>query len=782
MKASSKFVSAASAAVISMGVVLPASIVVDLAGTGIAQAAVVRSIQVRGNRRVDAETIRSYIDIKPGRSFSGADIDDAVKRLFGTGLFSDVQINQVGGVLIVDVAEYAVVNRVLFQGNKKIKDPVLSSRVQLQPRGTFSNDMLEADADTIRESYRRIGRSDAIVTTQVIELGDNRVNVVFEVQEGGRTKITTIDFIGNNAFSDSRLREVLSTKKSNFLSFLFRNDIYDEDRLRADEEALRRHYYNRGYADFQVISSSANLDDVTNEYMVTFTVDEGERYTFGPIAVESSLGGVDTDSMSSLLESREGKTYSAEKVEKTIIALSERVANDGFAFAQVTPRGDRDFANRTIAVTYFIDQGARAYVQRIEIRGNTRTRDFVIRREFDLSEGDAFNQVMIQKAKKRLEDLDFFDSVEISTAPGDQPDQVVLVVDVKEKNTGEFSIGAGYSTGGADPGPSVEASISERNFLGRGQYIKVAAGGGKNSRTYSLSFTEPYFLGRRIAAGFDLYKLKQTYTSYYNDTIGGSVRVGLPISEALSSQLAYNLTQDKYTVTGALATIAPAVIADIGVGSWIKSSVSATLTYNTIDNMKKPRDGFFVTVTGEFAGVGGNAKYFKTTGKALYYHTLNEEMDLVGLIGVSGGHVQPTTSTGVRTFDLFQSNERMIRGFAYGGIGPYDVVGTTITHLGGTTYIAANAELEFPLPAIPESFGLRGAVFADAATLFGLPANISGASAATTGMGMAWRASVGASLIWQSPFGPLRVDYGIPVLKQAGDKVQNFNFGISGRF
>ena len=781
MKASSKFVSAASAAVISMGVVLPASIVVDLAGRGSAQAAVVGAIQAGGVGGVDAETIRSYIDIKPGRSFSGADIDDAVKRLFGTGLFSDVQINQVGGVLIVDVAEYAVVNRVLFQGNKKIKDPVLSSRVQLQPRGTFSNEMLEADADTIRESYRRIGRSDAIITTQVIELGDNRVNVVFEIQEGGRTKITNIDFVGNNAFSDGRLREVLSTKKSNFLSFLFRNDIYDEDRLRADEEALRRFYYNRGYADFQVISSSANLDDATNEYTVSFTVDEGERYTFGPIAVESSLGGVDADSMGSLLESREGKTYSAEKVEKTIIALSERVAEDGFAFAQVTPRGDRDFANRTIAVTYFVDQGPRAYVQRIEIRGNTRTRDFVIRREFDISEGDAFNQVMIQKAKKRLEDLDFFESVEISTAPGDQPDQVVLVVDVKEKNTGEFSIGAGYSTGGADPGPSVEASISERNFLGRGQYIKIAAGGGKNSRSYSLSFTEPYFLGRRIAAGFDLYKQKQTYTNYTNDTNGGSVRVGLPISDALSTQLAYNLTQDKYTVTGAGA-IAPAVAADIGVGSWIKSSVSATLTYNTIDNMKKPRDGFYISATGEFAGLGGNARYFKATGKALYYQTLNEEMDLVGLVGVSGGHVQATTGTGVRTFDLFQSNERMIRGFAYGGIGPYDVVGTTITHLGGTTYIAANAELEFPLPAIPESFGLRGAVFADAATLFGLPANISGASAATTGMGMAWRASVGASLIWQSPFGPLRVDYGVPVLTQPGDKIQNFNFGISGRF
>ncbi len=793
MKASSKFLGAVAAVMMSLGLVLPVSITIDLAATHVAEAAVVRSIQVRGNSRVDADTIRSYIDIKPGKPFTGSDIDNAVKRLFSTGLFSDVRINQVGGTLVVDVDEYSVVNRVLFQGNKKIKDPVLASRVQLQPRGPFSQSMLEADADTIRESYRRIGRSDAVVTTQIIEVGDNRVNVVFDIQEGGRTKITTIDFIGNNAYSDGRLRDVISTKKSNFLSFLFREDIYDEDRLRADEEALRRFYYNHGYADFQIVSSNATLDDASNEYTVSFTVDEGERYSFGPITVESSLDGVDGDSLRSIVATREGKTYSAEKVEKSIVALSERVAENGYAFAQVTPRGDRDFANRTIAVAYYIDQGPRAYVERIEIRGNTRTRDYVIRREFDISEGDAFNQVMIQKAKKRLEELDFFDSVDISTVPGSDADQVVLVVDVKEKNTGEFSIGAGYSTGGANPGPSIEGSVTERNFLGRGQYIKIAAGGGKSNRNYTLSFTEPYFLGRRISAGFDIFKQRQDYTNYTSDVIGGTVRFGLPITEALSTQLAYNLTSTSYAYTStcdanadgiadATCTIPPAVSADVTGGRWIKSSVSGTVLYNTIDDMKKPRSGFYISTTGEVAGLGGNAKFVKLTGKALYYHTLNEAMDLVGLISVGGGHAQSLGTGGLRTYDLFQSSDRMIRGFAYNGIGPYDTVLGSVTHLGGTSYINANAEVEFPLPAFPESFGLRGAVFADAATVFGLPANITAASAAPAGLAMAWRASVGASVIWQSPFGPLRLDYAIPVLKQTGDKIQNFNFGVSGRF
>ncbi|MCR4267308.1 outer membrane protein assembly factor BamA [Nitratireductor sp. ZSWI3] len=778
MKPTSRFMNAVSAAALSAGVVMTGTVAIEFASVQVAEAATVSRIDVRGNRRVDAETIRNYINIRPGRSFSNDDVNDAVKRLFSTGLFADVSITQSGGALVVTVEEYSIVNQVLFQGNKKIKDRNLSDAVQLQPRKSFSNQLMEADAETIREAYRRIGRDDATVTGRVQELEDGRVNVIFDIQEGGRTKIKAINFEGNSAFGDGRLKDVISTKQSNFMSFLLRNDIYDDNRLRADEETLRRFYYNRGYADFRVISSNAELDEAENAYTVTFVVEEGERYRFGNVEIESTISGVDGETLRSEVKTRQGGVYSAKDVEDSIIALTEQVAGMGYAFAQVTPRGNRNFETREIDVVYSIDEGQRAYIQRIEIRGNQRTRDYVIRREFDLSEGDAFNQVLVQRAKRRLEALNFFQTVNISTVPGSQPDQVVLVVDVVEKSTGEFSIGAGYSTGQTSDsggGFSVEGSVTERNFLGRGQFIRFAAGGGRDSRDYSFSFTEPYFLGRRIAAGFDVFKRTRSFDDYDRDVTGATVRFGLPITEALSTQLAYNYTQEEYTCDASddCVSLATAIRDAIDEGKWIKSSVSGSLIYNTIDDMKNPHDGIYANLTLEAAGLGGDAKFIKATARGTYYKTLSDELDLVGLFSVGAGHIQAWDGD-LRVFDHFSSSDRIIRGFDYNGIGPYDA--TTKDHLGGKTYFNASAEAQFPFPILPESFGLRGAVFADAATLYG--SDVAGA----IGTDMNWRASVGAGLIWASPFGPLRVDYAVPVVKEDSDEVQNFNFGISTRF
>lgn len=780
-----KFMSAASAVALSAGLVVPSSVAIQLVSATAVEAATVSRIEVRGNQRVDAETIRSYVNIAPGRQFSNVDIDEAVKRLFATGLFSDVRINQVGGTLVVEVDEYSIVNQVLFQGNKKLKDSQLSGSVQLKPRGTFSQTQLEADAEAVREAYRRVGREDATVSTQVIDLGENRVNVVFEVNEGGRTKIATINFVGNNAFGDRRLSDVISTKRSTILSFLFRNDIYDEERLRADEEALRRFYFNHGYADFQVISSVGELNEANNEYVITITVEEGERYNFGDVSIESTIEGVDSQALNPLIETRAGDVYSAKKVEDTIIAITERVAGMGYAFAQVTPRGDRNFENRTISVVYTVDEGPRTYVQRIEIRGNNRTRDYVIRREFDISEGDAFNQVLVQRAKRRLERLDYFERVEIATAPGSEPDQVVLVVDVVEKATGEFSIGAGYSTGGENEGVNVEGAITERNFLGRGQYIKLSASGGANARDFTLSFTEPYFLGRRISAGFDIYRQTRNYDNYDSELTGGSIRFGLPITEALTTQIAYNLTQEEYELDddcldpagNVVCNVSTAIVDGVETSPWIKSSISGTVLYNTIDDLKNPHDGIYATFTTEFAGLGGDAQFVKFTGRSNFYRTLSEEYDIVGLLVVGGGHVA-ATGNDLRVFDMFKNNDRMIRGFEYNGIGPADRLSNgEFDHLGGETYFHGTVEAQFPMPIIPESYGLKGAFFADAATLY---SNDLGSNPVSTGM--EWRASVGASLIWASPFGPLRVDYAVPVMKQDSDQVQNFNFGMSTRF
>lgn len=791
MAASSKFVGAASALAISAALVSSGVIVTTMAGVTAAQAATVSRIEVRGNTRVDAQTVRDNLGITPGKPFSNADIDAATKRLFGTGLFGDVRISQSGSTLIVQVSEHQVVNQVIFQGNKKIKDPALQNAVQLKPRAAFDQATLDSDVEAVRAAYRNVGRSDATVNARTMDLGEGRVNVVFEINEGERTKIAKINFVGNQAFGNRRLSDVISTKRSNPLSWLTRNDVYSEDRLRADEEALRRFYYNRGYADFRVVSSTADLDPATNEYTITITVEEGEKYKFGGVQIESSVEGVDTARLNGLVKTREGETYSAKEVEDSIIKLSENVAGQGFAFAKVEPRGDRNFENHTISVVYAIDQGPRAYVERIEIRGNEKTRDFVIRREFDVSEGDAFNQVLIQRAKRRLENLDFFQTVNISTAPGSQPDQVVLVVDVVEKSTGEFSIGGGYTTGGETPGPTVEGSITERNFLGRGQYVRIAAGAGlDNNRSYSLSFTEPYFLGQRIAAGFDIFKRQSNVSDKYEtDLTGGTIRFGLPITEALTAGVAYNLTQETYDISSAAmipgtnipdpTEISQAYIDAAEESPWIKSSISWSLTYNTIDDTKNPHDGIFAKFNQEYAGIGGDANFLKTTFKGQYYKTLSDEMDIVGLLGVGAGYIRGFGDDDLRVFDMFKNNQEMIRGFKYAGIGPRDtsVADAKGSFLGGTTYFNASTEAQFPMPVIPESLGIRGAVFADAATLYG---NDLPEAQGTTGS--EWRASVGASIMWASPFGPLRFDYAVPVKKVEGDQVQNFNFGMSSKF
>ena len=783
MKAGSNLLNAVSAAALSVGIMASGAGVATLASMSVAQAAVVSRIAVHGNKRVDASTVRGNITIKPGKSFSSTDINDFVKKLFETGLFSDVKISVSGGTLVVDVQENQIVNAVVFNGNKKIKDKQLEAVVQTKPLAPFNKSRLDADIQTIKDAYNSIGRRDAKVTTQVVDLPGGRVNVAFNIDEGDRTKIKAINFVGNHAFSDGRLADVIKTKRTNFLSWLTRKDVYDQDKMNSDEQLLRQFYYNHGYADFRIVSAAADLDQKDNEYTITFTVDEGERYKFGNVSVESSVEGIDPKQLNGLVETRKGSTYNAKDVEKSITDISDRVASEGYPFAKVTPRGDRDFANRTIGVTYLVDQGPKAYVQRIEIRGNTRTRDYVIRREFDISEGDPFNQTLIRKAKARLEKLGYFSSVNISTEPGSEPDRVIIVVDVKDQPTGEFSIGGGYST---DQGATVEAGITERNFLGRGQFIRVAAGGGTDSKSYQLSFTEPYFLGYRLAAGFDVSRIQNNHFSQYDYTQNNfTLRFAAPITDSLSAGIAYSFTRTTYST---IANDISATYNDALNQSHTVSSGIFSLTYDTIDDHKLPREGLYIKGSTEFAGLGGDADYLKLTGRADYYHPLIELADVIGQLSVGAGHLFKTNGN-VNVFDQFFVGGETIRGFNTRGVGPraFCTSGAACNTghsyndpLGGTTYLNATAEVNFPMPVIPEDIGIRGAVFADAGTLYGSAIDTHGDS--VVGDSMQWRASVGASIIWASPFGPLRFDYAFPVAKENFDDVQHFRFGASTRF
>jgi outer membrane protein insertion porin family len=795
MKAGSNLLNAVSAVALSAGIVVSGAGVATLSAVAVAEAAVISRIEVRGNTRVEASTIRNNVTIQPGQSFSNDDIDESVKRLFATGLFSDVRISVSGGSLVVSVSENQIINQVVFNGNKKLKDEQLKNVVQMQPLGAYNEEILQADVQSIKDAYDAIGRSDATVSTRLVPVNGGRVNIAFEINEGDRTKIASINFVGNQAFGDGRLADVIATKRSGLLSFLTRKDVYDEDKLRADEELLRRFYYNRGYADFRVLSSFAELDETSNEYVLTITVEEGERYTFGAINIESTVSGLDTEVLRGLLETRSGNVYSAEDVEDSILAISDRVAGLGYPFAQVTPRGDRDFSNRTISVTYLVDEGTRAYVERIEIIGNTRTRDYVIRREFDLSEGDAFNQVLVRRAKKRLESLGFFESVDISTRPGSEPDRVILVVTVKDQPTGEFGIGGGYSN---TDGFTATLDVTEKNFLGRGQFIRGSIGKGEETQTYSISFTEPYFLGYRLAAGFDVYKNEDSgYKGFNRVDQGINLRIAAPITEDLIGTLAYKFNQTDYNDADVSGIISNPFANAVEAGEYNTSAVTASLSYNTLDDNSMPREGLAARVSLEYAGLGGDAEYLKAVGKATYFRMISEPQDIIGSVSVGGGHVM-ATSGDLGIFDHFFLGQDIIRGFDTRGFGPRlqnnSAPFAYPDAAGGTTYFNGSVEVSAPLPMISRDLGLRFNLFADAGTLYGSDLTAASLTCTTSspasscpsqsvvGSDMEWRASVGVGITWASPFGPLRVYYAEPVVKESYDEIKKFGFGASTRF
>ena len=743
-----------------------------------AKATVVANINVVGIERIGAEAVTDNITISPGKNFSETDIEQSIKQLYATGYFSNVVMAVKGQILVISVRENNLLNAIVFNGNRQIKNDKLEQIVGSRAAQPYSEAQVQADIKTIKDAYVAIGRNDVQVTTKVFEIAKNRVNLAFVINEGKRTKIDKIGFSGNTAFSSSRLSAVISTKKSDFLSFLTRKDIYSTEKQSADEDALRKFYYDHGYVDFRIISADATLDTGSNAYNVQFTLDEGQKYKYGDISVNSSVDGIKADDLKSLIITHKGDTYNAQDIQKSIDAISKRVEEAGYPFAHVTPRGNRNPTDRTVSVEYLVDQGERAYVERIEIRGNTRTRDYVIRREFDINEGDAFNELMITRAKHRLDALGYFTSVDIKTTPGSAPDRVVIVVNVEDQPTGSFGIGGGYAVG-VNGGPLVEASVEEKNFLGRGQYIKIAAGASTSgSQTYNLSFTEPYFLGERLAAGFDLFKSTTTSSDYYDyGEEGFSLRLTAPITENFATTLRYNYKVITYTGEDDWQDNLSAPYQNlINNGPWTQSTVSQTFTYNTLDDQNLPRDGFIAKLTQEFAGLGGDSNFYKISGKARYYQTLSDSKDIIGSVTVGAGDVVSTDGKDLNIFDQFMIGGSEIRGFEDAGIGPRTSNGDA---LGGTKYFTASMEASMPTPGMPQDIGLRSSVFVDSGTLYGNQADLYGDVLKD---GSALRASAGVGLTWSSPFGVINLSYAVPFLKQDYDKVENFRFGFGNQF
>lgn len=721
------------------------------------------------------------------------------------------------------------INQVAFEGNSKLKGSEIVDMLQTKSRGKFDAATAQADTGRILEIYKRSGRGLASVTYRTVDLPNGRVDVVFTIKEGDKTGVKKIEFIGNQAYSSSKLRGLMSTTEMNFLSFFKTSDVYDPDKIATDSETIRRYYLKNGYADVQITKASGVFDAGQGGWIVTIGVNEGPQYRISALNIDSRLPNVANQSLTKDIGLSVGDVYNGDALEKSVERMTRSVARAGYSFAQVHPRGDRDGAARTVAITFIVEDGPRVYVERINVHGNTRTRDYVIRREFDIGEGDPYNRVLIDRAERRLNGLGFFKSVKITNAPGSAPDRVVINVDVEDQSTGSFGFGGGYSTADGIIG---EVSLTETNFLGRGQYLKLSASGGSSSRGVELNFTEPNFADQRIALGFDLFR-KQTdaskYAFYENWVTGGTLRAGLPITEEFSIAGRYSLyastvkipnTTSKpyddcttpipgFTTGSTDLTKTPPVTgtsncidngeASLAIkelrGTKLTSLIGYTLQYNSLDDRRNPTGGTFVEFKQDLAGLGGNSHFVRSTIDMRYYREIAD--DIVGFVRGQAGNIIGYGGQKLRQTDNFNLGPELVRGFAPGGIGARDtsslVQGSlTANGLGGTTYFGVTSEVQFPLYGVPKEIGLKGAVFADAGTLFGyrgdtnftpghtgtctLQAPNAQGTCITVDDSHKIRSSVGVSLLWASPLGPIRFDYAFVLSKAKYDQKQAFRF------
>lgn len=725
------------------------------------------AIQVEGNNRVEPDTIRSYLTVREGDAFDALQLDQSLKTLYATGLFADVTLRREGNDLVVRVVENPIINRIAFEGNRKLDDDALRQEVQLRPRVVFTRAKAQSDVKRILELYRRSGRFAATVEPKIIQLEQNRVDLVFEINEGETTGIESIEFVGNERFSDSTLRGVIRTQESAWYRFLTTDDRYDPDRLNFDRELLRKFYLSEGYADFRVVSAVAELNNPRDAFFVTFTVSEGERYRFGKIDISSRFEALDPQVLRGLITFSEGDWYNADEVESTIAAMTEAVGSLGYAFVDIRPNIRRDKDTQTIDVTFDIQEGPRVYVERIDISGNTRTLDKVIRREFRLVEGDAFNTAKVRRSQQRLRNLGFFEKVDVANNPGSTPDKTVIDVSVVEQSTGEISFGAGYSTSAGLLG---DISIRERNLLGRGQDLRLGLSLGTESTQVDLSFTEPYFLDRNVSAGFDVFRITrdlQDSSSYDEKALGFALRSGFNWSEDLRQTVKYMLRRDQITNVDDDAS---SLIKRQEGTTWT-SEIGTQLMYDKRDNRIFPTSGYFIRYGIDVAGLGGTEHYVRNKVDAAYFYSVFEDV----VLSVSGqaGIVQPIKDD-LKINSRFFLGGDTLRGFAVGGVGPRDV--DADDSLGGKYFYTGSVELSFPI-GLPKEFGLLGKAFADAGSLWG--AEEKGPEVKDV---KSIRASAGVGLQWMSPFGPIRIDYAVPVRKEKFDDVEHFRFSFGTRF
>lgn len=736
-----------------------------------AQSGLIRDIEVEGNNRIETATVNAYLTVAPGDSYDIQKINSSLKALFSTGLFADVSFSFNQGILRVNVVENPIINRIAFEGNQRLKDDTLSAELQLRPRVVYTRTKVQADVQRILELYRRSGRFAATVEPKVIQLDQNRVDLAFEIDEGDATGIRKINFVGNKAFDDGELSDVIRTTESAWWKILTADDNYDPDRVTFDRELLRRFYLSAGYADFQVLSSVAELTPDRSDFFVTYTVSEGQRYQFGEINVVSQIDKIDPETLMPLIEIESGEWYNANLVDDAVDALTDSVGDQGYAFIDIRPNVQRNRETGTIDITFNISEGPKVYVERINVVGNVRTLDEVIRREFRLVEGDAFSSSKMQRSKQRIENLNFFKSVDVKTLPGASPDQTVIEVDVEEKSTGEFSIGAGYGT---DDGAFGQLGVRERNLLGKGQDLRLNFTLGSSDQQIDLSFTEPYFLDREIAAGFDVYRREednQDESSYDEEQTGGRLRAGFRYSEELSHSFRYTLEQNSYSNINR-SSASRLLLAEET--EFVESAVGHTLTYDERDSSISPTEGYFARLSNDLAGLGGDEQYLRSRVEGGYYYPLDREHEWILSTRGSTGYIFGFDDD-TRISQRFSVGGSNLRGFEAAGVGPRDIA--TGDALGSKLYYTGTVQLDFPL-GLPSEFALTGRVFSD----FGSGQDVDGARPGEIYDTGSLRSSVGFGVGWESPFGPIGVDISQAVTKEDHDKEELFRLNFGTRF
>ncbi len=727
----------------------------------------VRDIRIDGNQRIEDETVLSYMKLAVGDPFDPALVNESLKSLFETGLFADVRLGRDGDVLVVEVVENPVINRLAFEGNQRIEDDVLQGEVQLRPRTVYTRTRVQNDVARILDVYRRSGRFAATVEPKVVQLEQNRADLIFEIEEGPLTNVESIVFIGNTQFSDGTLRDVIQTTEARWWRFFSTTDTYDGDRLSFDRELLRRFYLSEGFADIRVTSAVAELVPDRSAFFVTFVLNEGERYRFGEIDIVSELPGLDAEELRADIGTEEGDWYDNQEIEETIQELTDEIGTRGFAFIDVEPQLTRSREDRTVAVRYRVAEGPRLYVRRIDITGNARTLDRVIRRNVRISEGDAFNAARIRRSRTLIQNLRFFSRVDINDSPGDAPDEVNLTIDVEEVATGELTFGGGYST---NEGPSGQVTIRERNLLGRGQDLALEFLVSGVSQNIDLSFTEPYLLNRDFSAGFDVFnRIREFRNSEFDrEDLGFALRGGYPLSEYLRHTVGYTLAQEEIAPHSG----APRVITDQA-GERLISRIDQSLSYDRRERRPETgvTDGYFVRYGMGVTGAIGDREWLRQTLSGGYYLPFWGDW-VVSALG-EAGYIFSYASDSIGISDRFFLGGNSFRGFAVAGIGPRER--GTNTALGGNMLYKGTVEVEFPI-GLPNELGIKGRLF-----------SILGSIAKVDDMGDFDetgnpRASAGFGVSWGSPFGPIRLDFATALLKEPFDDTETMSFGFGVAF